>query len=481
MKRTIFAACMAIAFLTASAQSNSYIVKTKGVKKSAQTHMQDELAEAQQDEEEASQDFISQNFKYHSLCDWEKGMKFMVMPDKYDLVVKTFTDPSTGKEVSSMTLKYKIMVYQGHDESKDGHARINFICQDNGKPYYYEIGYGTFDDYCFQKTGVPTLAYLGDVDIAKEKLMGKTLFTKTKYYRIDTEYDGEGYQDVEVDPDMEVKVVAVGVGSRKYPVKIVVEDKNGNQFFQNVTMSKTNCGMRDDEFVADEARYLFNNSFELMDDIMSISSRNYKQFVGKFVHTKIPVRMLNEVSSKQQAIPRLAEYRIESITPHKGDDYATVKLKSTITGNFFYTDAILDLYKAEGNESKFFGAIFAPGPGKKVVTSEASRAMIRMGHVGIGMTEDEVELATGEPDHVENGVGGQYFWVFQRSNNKLLYVEFDGSGVVKKTAVADGPYGPSVNPTLNKAKKGGKGAKGKRSIPKADNGWMGGTGTPIMN
>ena len=457
MKRTIFAACMAIAFLTASAQSNSYIVKTKGVKKSAQTHMQDELAEAQLDEEESSQDFISQNFKYHSLCDWEKGMKFMVMPEKYDLV----------------------MVYQGHDESKDGHARINFICQDNGKPYYYEIGYGTFDDYCFQKTGVPTLAYLGDVDIAKEKLMGKTLFTKTKYYRIDTEYDGEGYQDVEVDRDMEVKVVAVGVGSRKYPVKIVVEDKNGNQFYQNVTMSKTNCGMRDDEFVADEARYLFNNSFELMDDIMSISSRNYKQFIGKIVHTKIPIRMLNEVSSKQQAIPRLAEYRIESITPHKGDDgNATVKLKNTTTGNFFYTDAILDMYKAEGNENKFFGAIFAPGPGKKVVTSEATRAMIRQGHVGIGMTEDEVEMAAGEPDHVENGVGGQYFWVFQRSNNKLLYVEFDGSGVVKKTAVADGPYGPSVNPTLNKAKKGSKTRKS--SIPKADNGWMGGTGTPIM-
>ena len=105
--------------------------------------------------------------------------------------------------------------------------------------------------------------------------------------------------------------------------------------------------------------------------------------------------------------------------------------------------------------------------------------MIRQGHVGIGMTEDEVEMAAGEPDHVENGVGGQYFWVFQRSNNKLLYVEFDGSGVVKKTAVADGPYGPSVNPTLNKAKKGSKTRKS--SIPKADNGWMGGTGTPIMH
>ena len=88
MKRTIFTACMAIAFLTASAQSNSYIVKTKGATKSAETHMADVIAEAQLDEEEASQDFISQNFKFHSLCDWEKGMKFMVMPDKYDLVVR---------------------------------------------------------------------------------------------------------------------------------------------------------------------------------------------------------------------------------------------------------------------------------------------------------------------------------------------------------------------------------------------------------
>jgi len=359
------------------------------------------------------------------------------------------------------------MAVLGHDETKDGHARINFLCQDDNKPYFFEIGTGTFEDYCFQKTGIPTLAYLGDVDIAREKLMDKSMFTKTKFYRIDTEYDGEGYQDVEVSPDMEVKVVAVGVGSRKFPVKIVVEDKDGNQFYQNVAMSKTNCGMRDDEFVGDEARYLFNNSFELMDDIMSISSRNYKKFLGKVIHTKVTTRMLNEVTSKQQAIPRLAEYQIESITPHKADDLATVKLKNTTTGNFFYTEAYLDMFKAAGgNEQKFFGSIFAPGPGKKVVTSEASRAMIRSGHVGIGMTEDEVEMAAGEPDHTEIGTGGQYFWVFERSNNKLLYVEFDGTGMVKSNNVADGPYGPAVNPVLN--------GKAKKKKPQPVKGWMGG-------
>ena len=468
MKRMFFTACMAIVFLAASAQDNPYIVKTKGVKKSAESHMADEVAEAQQEDEESAKDFISQNFKFYSLCDWWKGMKFMVMPEKYDLVVKTFTDSVSGKEVSNMTLKYKIMIYQGHSESRDGHAHVNFICQDDGKPYYYEIGYGTFEDYCFQKTGVPTLAYLGDVDTAREKLKDKTLYTKTKHYRIDTEYDGEGFQEVLVDEDMEVKVVAVGVGSRKYPVKIIVEDKDGNQFFQNVTMSKTNCGMRDDEFVTDEARYLFKNSFELQDDIMSITGKNYKQFVGKVVHTKFPTKMLNEVTSKQQAIPRLTEYKVEQITPHKNDDKATVKLKSTILGNFFYAECFLDQYKCLNEPEEFFGAIFAPGPGKKVVTSEASRAMIRAGHVGIGMSEDEVQLAAGEPDKVEHGEGGQYFWVFNRSNNKLLYVEFDGSGVVKKTSVKDGP---------GAAKKGS--AKKTSTKGKSVKGWMSGKGTPL--
>ena len=452
MKKTFLTACMAFAFMAASAQTNSYIVKTKGATKSAQNHMADEIAEAMEEDEESAKDFISQNFRFHSLCDWEEGMKFMVMPDKYDLVVKTFTETATGKNVSNLTLKYKIMIYKGHSESKDGHALINFQCQDDGKSYYYEIDYGTFEDYCFQKTGVPTLAYLGDVDIAKEKLMDKMLYTKTKLYRMDTEYDGEGYQEVLVDQDMVVKVVAVGVGSRNFPVKIVVEDKDGNQFYQNVTMSRTNCGLRDDELAGEDARFLFNNSFELQDDIMSISSRNYKLFIGKVVHTKIPVKMLNEVTSKQQAIPRLAEYKIESITPHKSDNMATVKLKNTT----------LDQYQSEAHPDQFFGLIFAPGPGKKVVTSEASRAMIRAGHVGIGMSEDEVQMAAGEPDKVEPGQGGQYFWVFNRSNDKLLYVEFDGTGVVKKTSVKD----------MNE----GTGKKKKK--PQPVKGWMGGKADP---
>ena len=302
--------------------------------------------------------------------------------------------------------------------------------------HYYKVDDVSFDDYCFQKTGVPTLAYLGDVDIAKEMLLNKTLYTKTSNYRVDTEYDGEGYRDVEVDENLEVRVIAVGVGSRKFPVKIIVEDKYGNQFYQNVAMSKTNSGLHDEEFEdEDEARYLFGNSFELIDDVISINSKNYKVFLGKIVHTKHATKMLNEVTSKMQSIPRLTEYKVESITPHKNDDMATIKLKNTTLGIYFYAECFLDQYKCLNDSDLFFGALFAPGAGKKVQTSEASRTMIRSGHVGIGMSEEEVEMAVGEADRVENGKNGQYFWIYKRSNDKLLYVEFDGSRVVKKTSV----------------------------------------------
>lgn len=459
---------MALVFLAVSAQENPYIVKTRGAKKSAMTQMADELAEAQQEVEDAK-DFIGQNFRFYSLCDWKEGMKFMVMPEKYDLVVKTFTDAATGKEVSSMPLKYKIMVYKGHHESSDGHSRIDFECQDNGKKYYYEIPSGSFEDYCYQKTGVPTLAYLGDVDIAREKLMGKTLYTKTQLYRIDTEYDGEGYQDVMVDKDMEVTVTAVGVGSRSYPVKIIVEDKEGNEFYQSVAISKTNCGMRDDEFIMDEAKYLFGNSFELVDDIMGINSYNYRVYIGKIIHTKYPTKMLNEVTKKIQNIPRLAEYQIEAINPHKADEKATIKLKNTTLGTYFFTDVILDQQNAD-NQEDYFGYIFAPGPGKKVQTTESSRAMIRAGHVGIGFSEDEVQMAAGEPDNITYGENGLYTWTYNRSNNKLLFVHFDGTGTVTKTTTGDAPKAKTT-PAKQRS----------TTTKKSSSSWKSRNGTPIKD
>ena len=113
-------------------------------------------------------------------------------------------------------------------------------------------------------------------------------------------------------------------------------------------------------------------------------------------------------------------------------------MKNTTLGTFFFIDMVLDSHRAE-NQEEYFGYLFAPGPGKKVKTSEGSRAMIRNGHVGIGFSEDEVMMAAGEPNKIEHGQNGMYTWIFNRSNNKLLYVDFDGSGAVSKYYTKDGP------------------------------------------
>ena len=469
MKRTLLATCVAFLFVTVYAQENSYIVKTRGAKHTSEL----QLVNDDDQEDETAIDFISQNFKFYSLCDWKEGMRFMVIPDEYDMVVKTFTDAVSEKSVSSVKLRHKIMIYKGHEADTDGREHINFLCQDDKRMYYYEIPSGTFDDYCYGKLGVPTLAYLGDVDIAREKLVGKEVYTKTEFYRIDTEIEGDGYQDVMVDKDVQVKVTAVGVGTRSFPVKIIVEDKEGNEFYQNVAISKTNSGMRDDEFVMDKAKYLFANSFELVEDVMSVNSNNYKKFFGKIIHTKYPTKLLNEVSKKLQSIPRLTEYQIESMTPHKDSNKFTLKLKNTTLGTYFYTDLLLDEHLAE-DQSEYFGYVFALGPGRKIETSEASRAMMRAGHVGLGFSEDETMMAAGEPDRVITGTNGQYTWVYQRSNNKLLYVDFDGSGVVTKTYTRDNNSKAKVGSSTTRHS-----AAAARQAAKASMGWQSGKGTPI--
>ena len=46
------------------------------------------------------------------------------------------------------------------------------------------------------------------------------------------------------------------------------------------------------------------------------------------------------------------------------------------------------------------------------------------------MTEDEVQLAVGEPDRINNEGTGRYEWIYNRSNNKILIVQFGRNRIV---------------------------------------------------
>ena len=105
MKRWTLLVAVSFVMSTAMAQDNPYIVKTKGVQREAS-------ANSQKDSEEAEPtDFMGKNFRYYSMCDWKEGMRFMVVPEKYDLLVNTFHDAATNKEVGNGQLRHLIMVY----------------------------------------------------------------------------------------------------------------------------------------------------------------------------------------------------------------------------------------------------------------------------------------------------------------------------------------------------------------------------------
>jgi hypothetical protein len=446
MKRLFILTGLAIAALTAMAQDNPYIVKTKNVKK---TMVSASTGRNNADEVEPK-DFLGMHFRYYSMCDWNEGMRFMVVPEKYDILVNTFCDATSGEKVSNSNLIHYIMIYKGHEELMDGRVHINFHCESDGKDYYYEIPYGTYDDYCYGRQGVPTLAYLGDVDKARELLMDQLLLTRTQSFREDTEYDGDGYRELTMPKNRLVKVVAVGVGTRSFPVKIVVEDEDGRQFYQNVAMSKTNSGMRDNEFDLDNAKYLFGGSFEFTGADMAVSSNIY-DYLNQTVYTKYVTEMSTRGSGKVRnvKVPRFTGFIIDEIKSVKNTDFYTLTLRETESRRFFIKEITFSdvVALSDGNKDDYFGYLFGLGEGETRSTTKETRAAIREGRVIPGMTEDEVELAVGEAAAKLKDSNGVVEWLYNRSNGVLLVVQFDEDGIVTKASGRAGKSGgPVVNP-----------------------------------
>ena len=430
MKRVIVLVASVMAVMTAFAQE-SYIVKTKNVKPSAPVTTAAGVTDAAPAEDpNEPQNFVTKNFKYRSMCDWQEGMRFMVIPEKYDLIVNTFCDAATGKEVGNGKLRHKIMIYKNHTTGSNGRERVNFLCQDDNRAYYYELPNGSFEDYCYGKLGVPTLAYLDDVDKARELLMGQTLITRQKIFYIDTQYEGDGVEEVTIPENTEVVVKAIGVGTRKFPVKIIVEDpKTGREFFQNVVLSKTNNGMRDDELIMDNKKFVFLNSFDVLTGTDVVSS-NYTDYIGKTVFTKYPTEMISKGDGRMRKVkvPRLMEFVIDAISPHTTDNYVTMTLTEAESRRVYTKDVTFTNEDVtgdiDGKREDYFGYLFGIGEGKLRTSAPEPRAMIRQGRVAVGMTDEEVELALGEPDNIVEASNGRVDWIYKRTK-KLLIVQFN--------------------------------------------------------
>jgi len=427
MKRMFILGALAFCFTMSNAQ-NSYIVKTKGAKQATASSGNEKDGASTGEAEAQEPDFVRDNFKYYSLCDWQEGMKFMVMPEKYDLIVNTFTDQSTGKEVGSGSLRYKIMIYKGHSEAPDGSHRINFTCEDNNKAYYYEIPNGTFDDYCYGKMGVPTLAYLGDVDIARQKLLGAKVYTKADMYYVDSSSSSDAFEEYKVPKNTEVTVTAIGAGSRSFPVKIICALPNGKEFFENVAISRTNSGMRDDEFEMDNVRHTFDGAFQLVDANVA-KSGPYAKYIGRNVYTKYQTKMLN-ANGEKVTIKRLSNFVIKDAQATDRGSYVKLTLRSVKTGELFTKEVTFQNENVAGDidgyREDYYKYLFGTGTASGKGITKANWAAIQQGKVLKGMTKNEVLLAKGDADKTFASDNGRVDWVW----NDGTIVKFTAAGKV---------------------------------------------------
>jgi hypothetical protein len=408
-----------------------YIVKTIKMEPKV------EKTDSTQKEEKADDpvDFFDKYFRYVSMCDWQPGMRFMVIPSQADLVVKTFTDAETGQMVSSRSLRHKIMIYQGHENTGGLHEHVNFTCEDDGKAYYFEVPTASFSDYCYGKTGVPTLAYLGDVDVARDVLLGKQVVVNVKFLYQDTEIAGDGYKMVDLESKQGdiMTIKAIGVGTRNYPVKIIVKDRDSIEYFQMVTISHTNCGMRDDEFEkSDILPHTFKGSFELLGDNMSVSPE-LQQYIDKEVYSLYSTNMTN-AQGKNVRMARLSTFVIKNMQKRAGSDFITVTLEGIQTKHIYTKQVLMEeksvIGDIAGQREDFFGRLFAFGDPLKIDgVRKANLANLSKGVVQQGYTEAEVRLALGEPTDTSSVRGGEYTWTYQYvdSGSKFRVVVFNAS------------------------------------------------------
>ena len=403
---------------------NDYFVTTSNVKV---TQRQVSAARAEQGDgtapERERKDFISRNFRYISMCDWYPGMRFMVRPTQKDLVVRTFADARTGNMMSTRSLTDSILVYEGHaNPSGSLHDQVVFHLEgDASRKIYFEVPTATFDDYCYGQHGVPSLAYLGDVDLAIDSLVGKKVRVMERYLFQDSEVQGGNFKSVDIGDAKRGTIMTiskVGVGTRDFPVKIVVKEPDkdgleGQEFFQLVAISRTNCSLRDEDFEkSDNLPHTFKGSFELLDDRMAVTPE-LQAWAGKQVFTFFDTEMTDETTQKPVRIAKMTPFTVTEIFGFGDNDMVALTLKGKRDGKT-YTKQVSSVNTKVTGKEEVLNELFIEGdPDNLKDIRVANLPLIQQGKVKNGFTEAEVRMALGEPSDITRTVAGSYQWIYQ--------------------------------------------------------------------
>lgn len=406
MRRFIFTLCLAVGSISILPAQNNYLVSTTANQKSSGSNA-----------DSPEHNFINTYFRNYKLCEWTPGMKFMVIPERKDIIIPTFKDGTTNREVSSGELRHQIFEYLGYEITERGYIRFDFFCE--GKNYYHEVKNTTLDEYCVKpKAGIPTLAFLDDVDIAKDLLVGMTLYMKTTKVRVDDPNSTSGFRETSIKLNEKVKVTAVGVGTRSFPVKIVFEDTKGNSYYLPVAISKTNCGMIDDDFIMENKNKFFPNAFSFGDANEKTSGNLMNMYGNKSIYLKKSAKCTS-ITGEKVNLPRYTHLTIKNITSDVNSPFHTLEMANekgemfTIKTTFQSTSAINTILQSDN----YFGDLFGIGnlKAKYPNITEEMWQIISKGEVRKGMTKEECKLSLGDPIRIHRVLGDETWYYSKKS------------------------------------------------------------------
>lgn len=425
VKPVLFCAFLSCYTCTLAQTASSYFVSTSG-EDTVETDSLGNAVYADESNMTAEEKFLNANFPTLSLCDWQEGMNFMVIPGEKDQYLRTFTDSLSGSEIGTGTLQNKIITYKGHETTPRGYEHINFYCNELKKAYYVELRNFTFADYCHkvENGGIRALAYLGDVDKARELLIGKEIYTRgTNFYQDDKNVAG-GKREVSIKEDSHAIIEMIGVGTRDFPVKIVFKTDDGKLYFQEVAMSRINCSLVADDFYRENARHLFSNSFAFDSQTGKNSATMSAKLLGKKINTRQNVKMQNK-DGATQTMKRNTVFLVKEIKQESaGSDYYKMTLGNegndyTIRVTFKNKDVSGNV---DGKQESYFYELFSIGTEFNAnnstivhstnVTSSGGFAGMVSGIVSKGMTMNQVKLTKGEPDQKWKNKNGTTSWKY---------------------------------------------------------------------
>ena len=425
MKATLFLLLICLSAGNITLAQDNYIVKTSPQNKT-------NISEEEQ--------FIENHFPLQPLCKWTSGMKFMFIPDAKDQFIPILCTYEDGKDIDNSKFKYKIFEFLGTEETtKEIHSGTNyntrFLFSSEGQKFYHEVKNQRLDEICQRnpRASINGFVYLKDVDTAREQLIGKIVYTRATTARVDDSNSYNGYKEVPLPQNIKVTITNVGVGSKAYPVKIIFEDAQGNVYYMEEALSRTNSGMDIADFQADKKMRYFPNAFSFTDkNVNSLESLKSK-YIDMAVYPKKTIAAKGKLDiekgseSTRVHLLRYTPLKIRDIVIESPSTAATLTLMDT-NGNAYEVEVDLK-YDFVIKNDNFIEDLFAFGDIQKKyphITPE-NWLLIAQGEVKIGMDTDECRLSLGTPIQIEFRKDSRFeTWFY---NGKVL--EFESSRLLR--------------------------------------------------